>query len=364
MKKLLRPYLKGKLELKNHVVMAPMTRSRATGNLPNELMAEYYGQRTGAGLIVTEGIAPAPEALGYPRIPGIFSQQQTDAWKSITGKVHKDGSKIFAQLMHTGRIGHIDNLPAGINLVGASGIKATGQVFTDTKGLQDYSTPVYLSKEGIKKVINGFVSASKNAMAAGFDGVEIHGANGYLLEQFLNPNVNNRDDEYAGSIENRSRFTLELVQAIAGAIGKDKVGIRFSPFSNLGDLAEYGEEETNNTYAWLAQKLDELQIAYIHVAVNAAIPEKTFKSIRENFSGTIILSNGLTPETGEDALHAGFADLVAFGRSFLSTPDFVERIKTNAALNPVDFNTLYTPGAKGYTDYPVLKSPAQMSLVK
>jgi N-ethylmaleimide reductase len=364
MKKLLRPYLKGKLELKNHVVMAPMTRSRATGNLPNELMAEYYGQRTGAGLIVTEGIAPAPEALGYPRIPGIFSQQQTDAWKSITGKVHKDGSKIFAQLMHTGRIGHIDNLPAGINLVGASGIKATGQVFTDTKGLQDYSTPVYLSKEGIKKVINGFVSASKNAMAAGFDGVEIHGANGYLLEQFLNPNVNNRDDEYAGSIENRSRFTLELVQAIAGAIGKDKVGIRFSPFSKLGDLAEYGEEETNNTYAWLAQKLDELQIAYIHVAVNAAIPEKTFKSIRENFSGTIILSNGLTPETGEEALHAGFADLVAFGRSFLSNPDFVERIKTNAALNPVDFNTLYTPGAKGYTDYPVLKSPAQMSLVK
>jgi N-ethylmaleimide reductase len=363
MKTLLRPYLKGKFELKNHVVMAPMTRSRATGNLPNELMAEYYGQRTGAGLIVTEGIAPAPEALGYPRIPGIFSQQQTDAWKSITGKVHKDGSKIFAQLMHTGRIGHTDNLPAGINLVGASDIKATGQIFTDTKGLQDYSTPVYLSKEGIQHVINGFVSASKNAIEAGFDGVEIHGANGYLLEQFLNPNVNNRNDEYAGNIENRSRFTVEVVQAIADAIGNDKVGIRFSPYSKLGDLAEYGEEETNNTYAWLAQKLDELQIAYIHVAVNAVIPEKTFKAIRENFSGTIILSNGLTPETGEEALHAGFADLVAFGRSFLSNPDFVERIKTNAALNPVDFNTLYTPGAKGYTDYPALKSSAQMSLV-
>src|SRR5690348_7997734 len=363
MKTLLRPYLKGKFELKNHVVMAPMTRSRATGNLPNELMAEYYGQRTGAGLIVTEGIAPAPEALGYPRIPGIFSQQQTDAWKSITGKVHKDGSKIFAQLMHTGRIGHTDNLPAGINLVGASDIKATGQVFTDTKGLQDYSTPVYLSREGIQNVINGFVSASKNAIDAGFDGVEIHGANGYLLEQFLNPNVNNRNDEYAGNIENRSRFTVEVVQAIADAIGNDKVGIRFSPYSKLGDLAEYGEEETNNTYTWLAQKLDELQIAYIHVAVNAAIPEKTFKAIRENFSGTIILSNGLTPETGEAALHAGFADLVAFGRSFLSNPDFVERIKINAPLNAVDFNTLYTPGAKGYTDYPALKSSAQMSLV-
>jgi N-ethylmaleimide reductase len=363
MKTLLRPYLKGKFELKNHVVMAPMTRSRATGNLPNELMVEYYGQRTGAGLIVTEGIAPAAEALGYPRIPGIFSQQQTDAWKSITGKVHKDGSKIFAQLMHTGRIGHTDNLPAGINLVGASDIKATGQVFTDTKGLQDYSTPVYLSREGIQNVINGFVSASKNAIEAGFDGVEIHGANGYLLEQFLNPNVNNRNDEYAGNIENRSRFTVEVVQAIADAIGNDKVGIRFSPYSKLGDLAEYGEEETNNTYVWLAQKLDELQIAYIHVAVNAVIPEKTFKAIRENFSGTIILSNGLTPETGEEALHAGFADLVAFGRSFLSNPDFVERIKINAALNAVDFNTLYTPGAKGYTDYPALKSSTQMSLV-
>lgn len=202
--------------------------------------------------------------------------------------------------------------------------------------------------------------ASQNAIEAGFDGVEIHGANGYLLEQFLNPNVNNRKDEYAGSIENRVRFTIEVAQAIANAIGKDKVGIRFSPFSKLGDLAPYDEQETNDTYAWLAQKLDELQIAYIHVAVNAPIPEKTFKAIRESFSGTIILSNGLTPETGEAALHAGFADLVAFGRSFLSNPDFVERIKINAALNPVDYNALYTPGSRGYTDYPALKSSTQL----
>ena len=354
MKKLLSPFIKGKLELKNHLVMAPMTRSRAINNLPNELMANYYGQRTGAGLIITEGTAPAPEALGYPRIPGVFSQEQTDAWKPITNKVHIDGSKIFLQLMHTGRIGHNDNLPEGIQLVSSSDIKAIGQIFTDTKGLQDFSAPVSLSQEGIKNVINGFVLASQNAIAAGFDGVEIHGANGYLLEQFLNPNVNNRKDEYAGSIENRGRFTIEVAQAIANAIGKEKVGIRFSPFSKLGDLAPYDEQETNDTYAWLAQKLDGLQIAYIHVAVNAPIPEKTFKAIRENFSGTIILSNGLTPETGEEALHAGFADLVAFGRSFLSNPDFVERIKTNAALNPVDFGTLYTPGEKGYTDYPTL----------
>ena len=364
MKKLLTPFLKGNFELKNHLVMAPMTRSRAIGNLPNQLMAAYYGQRTGAGLIVTEGTAPAPEALGYPRIPGIFSQEQTEAWKPVTDKVHHDGSKIFVQLMHTGRIGHVDNLPKGITLVSASNIKATGQIFTDTKGLQDYSAPVPLSKEGIKNVINDYVAAAQNAIEAGFDGVEIHGANGYLLEQFLNPNVNNRTDEYGGNMENRSRFTIEVMQAVANAIGNEKTGIRFSPFSKLGDLTPYDEEETNETYALLAQKLDELQIAYLHIAVNAPIPEKAFQVIRENFSATIILSNGLTPETGEAALHAGFADLVAFGRSFLSNPDFVERIKTNAALNPVDYNTLYTPGAPGYTDYPEMNSSAQLKIYK
>lgn len=359
MKKLLTPYIKGNFELKNHLVMAPMTRSRAIDNVPNQLMATYYGQRTGAGLIVTEGTAPVPEALGYPRIPGVFSRQQVEGWRSVTNKVHAGGSKIFLQLMHTGRIGHVDNLPKGINIVGASDIKAIGQIFTDMKGLQDYSTPVPLSKEGIKNVISGFVSAARNAVAAGFDGVEIHGANGYLLEQFLNPNVNNRDDEYGGNIQNRSRFTVEVVQAVANAIGKEKTGIRFSPFSKLGDLSPYGEEETNNTYAWLAQSLDKQEIAYLHIAVNAPIPERTFHSLRANFSGTIILSNGLTPETGEEALHAGFADLVAFGRSFLSNPDFVERIETNATLNSVDFSTLYTPGEKGYTDYPALDSSLQ-----
>ena len=362
MKKLLSRFIKGKLELKNHLVMSPMTRSRAIDNVPNQLMADYYGQRNGAGLIITEGTAPAPEALGYPRIPGVFSRQQVDAWKIVTDKVHRGESKIFLQLMHTGRIGHNDNLPKGINLVGASDGKATGQIFTDTKGLQDYSEPVPLSKEGIKNVIEGFVLAAKNAVEAGFDGVEIHGANGYLLEQFLNPHVNNRGDEYGGGMENRSRFTIEVVQAVADAIGKEKTGIRFSPFSKLGDLAAYDEEETHNTYAYLAQQLDELQIAYLHIAVNAPIPEKTFQAIRENFYGTIILANGLTPETGEEALHTGFADLVAFGRSFLSNPDFVERIKTNAALNPVDYNTLYTPGAKGYTDYPVINLSKEIKI--
>lgn len=354
MKKLLMPFIKGELTLKNHIVMAPMTRSRAIDNLPNQLMAEYYGQRTGAGLIITEGTAPSPEALGYPRIPGIFSQQQVEAWKTVTDKVHRGGSKIFLQLMHTGRIGHLDNLPKGTVLVGTSDKKAVGQIFTDTKGLQDYSEPAILSIEGIQKVISDFASASKNAVAAGFDGVEIHGANGYLPEQFMNPNVNNRNDEYGGSIKNRIRFTIELAQAVIDAIGKEKTGIRFSPFSKLGDLESYDEDEINDTYAVLAQKMEELQITYIHIAANAQIPKKTLQKIRDNFSGITILSNGLTPETGEEALHADFADLVAFGRSFLSTPDFVERIQTNTPLNPLDYNSLYTPGAAGYTDYPTI----------
>src|SRR5690554_1604747 len=356
MKKLLSPFMKGGLELKNHLVMAPMTRSRAIDNLPNALMETYCGQRTGAGLIVTEGTAPTPEALGYPRIPGIFSQQQVEAWKPITSKVHDAGTKIFLQLMHTGRIGHTDNLPKGVQLVGASDLKAIGQIFTDTKGLQDFSEPITLTAKGIENVVAGFVMASKNAIEAGFDGVEIHGANGYLLEQFLNPNVNTRTDEYSGSVENRSRFTLKVVQAVVDAIGKEKVGIRFSPFSKLGDLGPYEENEATDTYLWLAQNLNKLGIVYIHIAVNAPIGEKTFLAIRNNFSGTIILSNGLTPETGEAALNAGFADLVAFGRSFLSNPDFAEKIKTGEALNPVNYAHLYTPGSVGYIDYPFTAS--------
>jgi len=354
MKRLLMPYAKGELTIKNHLVMAPMTRSRAIDNLPNQLMVEYYSQRTGAGLIITEGTAPAPQALGYPRIPGVFSQPQVDAWKQVTDEVHKGGSKIFLQLMHTGRIGHTANLPEGAALVGASEIKAAGQIFTDTQGMQDHDQPVSLSQDGIESVISGFVSAAKNAMAAGFDGIEIHGANGYLLEQFLNPNVNNRSDEYGGSIENRARFTLQVTRRISEAIGKEKVGIRFSPFSTLGDLAQYNEEETHQTYVYLAEELNKMQIAYLHIGVNAPIPDSTFKAIRESFSKTIILCNGLSPETGEEALHKGFADLVGFGRHFLSNPDFAERIEKEAALNVVDFATLYTSGAAGYTDYPTL----------
>jgi len=354
---LLSPYSKGNLHLKNHLVMAPMTRSRAINNLPNDLMAEYYGQRTGAGLIITEGTAPTADALSYARIPGIFKQAQIDGWKKTTTAVHKDGTKIFLQIMHTGRIGHYHNLPEGAILVGASDIKAIGQIQTDTNGLQDFSEPKALTIEGIEAVIQGYVNAAKNAMAANFDGIELHGANGYLLEQFLNPNVNNRTDAYGGSIEKRAKLTLEVAEKAVAAIGNNKVGIRLSPFSKTGDLQPFDESEVHNTYAFLATELNKLKLTYIHIVMNPLIPQATIDVIRANFDGTIIKTGGFTPETAEQALVNGSADLVAFGKAFLSNPDFAKRIAMGATLNPVDFTTLYSPATStGYTDYPTLQS--------
>lgn len=353
MKKLFTPFEKGSLKLKNHLVMAPMTRSRAIGNLPNELMATYYAQRSGAGLIVTEGTSPSPEGLGYPRIPGIYTDEQVNGWKKVTDAVHQNGSKIFLQLMHTGRIAHVANLPNGLQPVGPSDIKAAGEIYTDSLGMQEHSVPVALSLDGIKQVIADFVKAAKNAMLAGFDGVELHGANGYLLEQFLNPNVNTRTDQYGGSLENRSRLILEITEAIAKAIGPDKVGVRFSPFSQLNDQKAYGTEEVNQTYAHMSSELNKIAIAYIHISANPDIPEETYQAIRKAFNNAIILCNGLTPETAEQKLQDSWADLVAFGRGFLANPDFVSRIEKNVPLNNVDFNTLYSPGEAGYTDYPL-----------
>lgn len=354
MKEIFKDFRKNGIDLKNHIVMAPMTRSRAINNLPNELMAKYYQQRSEAGLIITEGTAPTPGGLGYARIPGIFSRAQIEGWKKTTDAVHKNGAKIFLQLMHTGRIGHKDNLPEGARLVGASDIKAAGQIFTDTRQMQDYSEPVALGTNEVKEVIDGFVTAARNAVEAGFDGVELHGANGYLLEQFLNPHINNRTDEYGGSIENRTRLILEIVEKTAGVIGKEKVGIRFSPYSTSGDLPAYDPEEVHQTYSYLAGKLNETGIAYIHISANPGIPLRTYDAIRSGFSNTIILCNGLTPETAEVKLKEGFADLVAFGRNFLANPDLVKRIEKGAVLNQPDYNTLYSPGEAGYTDYPVL----------
>ncbi|WP_158828522.1 alkene reductase [Mucilaginibacter lacusdianchii] len=353
MKKLFMPYNKGSFQLKNHVVMAPMTRSRAINNLPNELMATYYKQRSGAGLIVTEGTSPSPEGLGYPRIPGIFSDAQIDGWKLVTEAVHEGGAKIFLQLMHTGRIAHSSNLPDGYQVVGLSDVKAAGEIYTDT-GMEQYSAPVALDEQAIARVIEDHVKAAKNAIAAGFDGVELHGAHGYLLEQSLNPKVNNRSDNYGGSIENRIHLTVEIAAQIIAAIGADKVGLRISPFLTSNDMPSYDELEVHQTYLRLAEEINRLGIAYLHISNNPGIPEKTHLGIRNAFANTIIYCNGFTAETAEDKLQEGSADLVAFGRSFLANPDFMRRIEKNAPLIELDYNTLYTPGEAGYTDYPIL----------
>jgi N-ethylmaleimide reductase len=353
MKKLFLPFHSSVLQLKNHIVMAPMTRSRALNNVPNELMAAYYKQRSGAGLIITEGTSPSPEGLGYPRIPGIFSEAQVAGWKAVTRAVHEAGSKVFLQLMHTGRIAHTSNLPEGYQPVGMSGIKAAGEIYTDT-GMHEYSVPTALDAQAIARVIRDHVKAAENAIAAGFDGVELHGAHGYLLEQSLNPHVNNRTDSYGGSVGNRSRLTLEIAEKIAAAIGAEKVGLRISPFLTSNDMPAYDETEVHETYAFLAAEMNRLGIAYLHISNNPGIPEETHRAIRKAFSGVLIYCNGLTAETAEEKLQDGSADLVAFGRSFLANPDFIRRIEKNEQLNEIDYTTLYTPGEQGYTDYPTL----------
>jgi N-ethylmaleimide reductase len=358
MKTIFKAFTGGGLELQNHIVMAPMTRSRAIDNLPNDLMTRYYEQRSSAGLIITEGTAPEPGGSGYARIPGIYTESQVLGWKNVTDAVHRGGAKIFLQLMHTGRIGHVDNLPGEGRLVGASEERASGKIFTDTRNEQEYSIPVALTTSGVREIVAAFVKAAQNAVRAGFDGVELHAANGYLLEQFLNPHVNNRQDEYGGNIENRARLILEVAEQTARAIGEKKLGIRFSPYSTLGDLKPYDDEEVLNTYRYLSEKLNGIGIAYIHISAGPGIPQKTFDAIRTGFSGAIILCNNLSPETAEEKLQEGFADLVAFGRNFLANPDLIKRIKTGAPINQPDYTTLYTPGEKGYTDYPVLELAA------
>ena len=352
----------GPLTLQNHLVMSPLTRSRATENVPNALMVEYYAQRAGAGLIITEGTSPSPNGLGYPRIPGIFSAAQVEGWKKVTAAVHARGAKIFVQLMHTGRIGHPNNLPAGAKVVGPSAVAAAGEMYTDAEGLKAHPAPHAMTAADVKAAIEEYVHASKNAIAAGFDGVELHGANGYLIEQFIRPNSNQRTDEYGGSIENRARFGLEVAKAVSDAIGKDKVGIRLSPYGAFNDMPAYPEMEAD--YGYLARKLNELGIVYVHLVDHSsmgapAVPQSIKDTFRREFKRTLILSGGYDAARAEADLAAGKADLIAFGKPFLANPDLVERFKSGAALNPFDMSTFYTPGPKGYTDYPVLAKEKQ-----
>lgn len=353
MSKILQPYSKNGLELKNHLVMAPMTRSRALGSIPNDLMAEYYGQRAGAGLIITEGTSPAPEGLGYPRIPGIFSAEQIEGWKKTTKAIHEGGSKVFIQLMHTGRVTHKANLPKGAEVVGVSDIKAAGQMWTDSEGMQENQQPRALTTAEVKEVIAAYVQAAKNAVEAGFDGVELHGANGYLIEQFLNPKVNTRTDKYGGSAENRIRFAVEIAQQTSAAIGKEKVGIRISPYNTFNDMAGYEPQDIRDTYIGLVEEVNKLGIAYVHINFNPAAPQELYTEIRRSFDNTLIFCGGLKPETAEQKLNDGY-DLVAFASKYLANPDLDKRIELKAELNTPNVNTFYTPGAEGYTDYPFL----------
>lgn len=347
----------GPLPLQNRLVMAPLTRSRATDNIPNALMAQYYAQRASAGLIITEGTAPSPNGLGYPRIPGIFSAAQVEGWKRVTKEVHAKGAKMFVQLMHTGRVTHPLNLPAGARVVAPSAVAAAGEMVTDAEGLKPLPVPVAMTDADIRMTIDEFVQSSKNAMTAGFDGVELHGANGYLLEQFIRPNSNRRTDNYGGSIENRARFVLEVAQAVTAAIGADKVGIRLSPFGVFNDMPPY--DAMHADYVYLAQQLNALGLVYIHLVDHSpmgapAVPDGMKAAIRAAFKRTLILSGGYDAARAENDLAAGKCDLIAVGRPILANPDLVARWKTGAAVNAPDMDTFYTPGPKGYVDYPAL----------
>ena len=342
------------LSLRNRLVMAPMTRSRAIGNIPNDMMATYYAQRASAGLIITEGISPSPNGLGYARIPGIFTDEQTNGWKKVTEAVHAKGGKIFAQLMHTGRVSHPANMPAGSRVIAPSATTVDGEIWTDTMGMQPYANPEPMTAEDIAATVREHAQAAKNAIAAGFDGVEIHGANGYLLEQFLNPQVNTRTDAYGGSVDNRLRFVLKVVDAIVEAIGKDKVGIRLSPFNQFNSMPAY--PETVGTYEALVEQLNDRGILYLHVIESSARKteegEQLLSTLRAKFEGLMIVNGGYNRESVEATLDANRADLVSLGVPFIANPDLVNRLQHNLTLNSPQPDAFYTPDDKGYIDYP------------
>ena len=347
------------LKLKNRLVMSPMTRNRAVeSNTPNALMAEYYAQRATAGLIITEGTSPSPNGLGYPRIPGLFKEAQVKGWKLVTDAVHGKGGKIFVQLMHCGRVSHVASLPAGAEVLGPSAGTCPGEVYTDTSGMQPYSPPRAMTEVDIARAVEEYAQSARLAIKAGFDGVELHAANGYLIEQFLNANVNKRSDGYGASIAGRNRFALEVARATVAAIGAERTGVRLSPYGVFNATGAYADVDAQ--FVELVQEFSTLGLAYVHVLDHSAmgapaVPAELKAKLRAAFNGVFILAGGLDRAGGEAALAEKRADLIAIGRGFLANPDLVERLRTNAPLNAPDMTTFYTPGAKGYTDYPALK---------
>ncbi len=346
----------GSLTLSNRVVMAPMTRSRAVeAATPNALVAEYYAQRADAGLIVTEGTTPSPDGLGYARIPGLFDARTAAGWRAVADAVHAKGGAIFVQLMHTGRVSAAQNLPQGARVVGVNDKTLPGEMYTDAAGMVAHAKPHALTDAEVEAVIEEYVTAAKLAREAGLDGVELHAANGYLGEQFLNANVNDRSDRWGGSAENRNRFVIEVARRTAAAIGADRVGVRLSPYGVFNGTG--GFEGVDAQYVSLVSALSSIGIAYVHLLDHSAmgtppVPAALKKALREAFKGAFILAGGFDREAAEAALTEGRADLVAFGRPFISNPDLVSRMRHAKPLAAPDASTFYTPGPKGYTDYP------------
>ncbi|AXG77200.1 alkene reductase [Streptomyces paludis] len=339
--------------LSNRIALAPMTRSRAfgPGNSPTDSTAEYYAQRASGGLLITEGIQPSVIGQGYPDTPGLHSQEQIDAWRKVTDAVHAKGGKIVAQLMHGGRIGHPDLLPDGLVPVAPSAVAAPGQVYLHS-GPKDYVTPKELTSEEITATVADFVSAARNAIEAGFDGVELHGANGYLIHQFLAPNSNVRTDEWGGSAENRIRFAVEVARAVVAEIGAARTGIRLSPSNGSLGLEEPDFEPT---YTALVRELATLDLAFLHlIEINREFTE----TVRKLFPGTFILNvktEGPTSAAELKLIEDGTADVISYGVLFLSNPDLPARLKAGGPYNDVDPSTFFGGDDKGYTDYPFLE---------
>ena len=344
------PYELGDLALTNRLVMAPMTRSRAVaGNVPNPLAVTYYAQRASAGLIVTEATQVSPQGVGYIRTPGIHSDDQVNGWKAVTDSVHKAGGKIFLQLWHVGRISHPD-FHGGELPVAPSAISPGGEVITPT-GNKQRVTPRALELDEIPGIVEQFRTGAENAKRAGFDGVEIHGANGYLLDQFTRDGANKRTDAYGGSVANRARLPLEVTRAVIEVWGAERVGYRISPTGTFNTMSDSGPVAT---FSYLTDELNKLGLGYLHVVDPIAAPKRVAPILREIFENTFVVNGGFDFAQGNDAIVRGDTDLVAFGVPFLANPDLPRRFEEAAKLNPADQATFYVGEEKGYVDYPAL----------
>jgi len=346
------PVTLGDLRLRNRIIMAPMTRSRAgSGAMPTDLMVEYYRQRASAGMIITEGIGPSANGIGYCRTPGIYTDEQQAAWARVVDAVHDGGGVIVAQIMHCGRIGHAANKPEGSEMVAPSAIAARGEMYTDAEGMQPFGMPRALELEEIPAVVQEYADATARAYAAGFDGVELHCTSGYLPAQFLCTGSNQRQDAYGGSVQNRVRFPLEVLRAMAEVDGPGRVGFRIAPDNQFNDVYD---EDPRDTFAAFLAGASALNLAYVH---SIRMPEGRVDNLqiaRDHFPGRVIGNESYKPEEAADAIESGALDAVSFGRPFIANPDLVDRIWRTKPLAKIDFSTLYTPGERGYTDYPPL----------